>query len=87
MVRQKTISLDETTAIIAGRMENFSGWVRSQLRAWARSADGGLGNNTSGRLIVHKAPPQARVWGELKDKCNPRHKAGVCKECYPEEVE
>jgi hypothetical protein len=80
MVRQKTISLDEKTAIIAGRMPNFSGWVRLKLIEHARGA-------TSEETLVHYAPSTARVWSETKDKCNPRHKKGVCPTCYPDGVD
>lgn len=34
MKRQKTISLDETTAAIAERIPNFSEWVRASLLAF-----------------------------------------------------
>lgn len=83
MVRQKTISLDEQTAIIAGRMQNFSGWVRQQLIEHARTAKA----DDQEFFVQHKAPESARVWGVLKSKCNPRHKNGVCLACYPEGVE
>ena len=81
MVRQKTISLDEKTAIIAGRMPNFSGWVRHQLLKHAMSAT--LDHPSQ----VHVAPESARMWGEGNNKCNPRHKDGLCPSCYPDGVD
>jgi hypothetical protein len=81
MVRQKTISLDEKTAIIAGRMPNFSGWVRLKLIEHARDA------TTPAHIETHIAPVTARIWGETKSQCNPHHKKGVCKTCYPEGVD
>ncbi len=80
MVRQKTISLDEKTAIIAGRMPNFSGWVRQKLIEHARGAVREEENH-------HFAPRSAMIWGEHKDKCNPRHKKGLCPFCYPDGVD
>ena len=80
MVRQKTISLDEKTAIIAGRMQNFSHWVRQRLIEHARDAN-------RGGESYHFAPPSAMVWGPNKDKCNPRHLKGVCSTCYPDGVD
>lgn len=80
MAHNKTISLDETTALLAERMPNFSAWVRFHLREWARNA----GHVTQAAEAVHVAPPEARVWGDKKDKCNPRHLNGLCPTCYPE---
>jgi hypothetical protein len=83
MVRQKTISLDEKTAIIAGRMHNFSQWVRLKLIEHARFAEDPLG----GAVSTHIAPESARIWGPNKTQCNPRHKKGVCSNCYPDGVD
>lgn len=79
MVRQKTISLDEKTAIIAGRMPNFSAWVRNQLIQHARTAEYPKEIIDDG---YHVAPSSARVWGEHSNKCNPKHKNGMCDECW-----
>lgn len=81
MGHNKTISLDERTAIIAGRIPNFSNWVRLKLIEHAREA------TTPTVTMQHVAPPTARVWGETKNLCNPRHKKGVCKTCYPSGVD
>lgn len=86
MVRQKTISLDEKTAIIAGRMPNFSKWVRLQLISHARSAKQASVEQFN-TMHTHTAPTEARVWGPMNDKCNPRHKDGVCENCYPDGVD
>ena len=83
MVRQKTISLDEKTAIIAGRMPNFSLFVRERLIDYARNAS----NDTDFAGVQHIAPITARVWGPNRDQCNPRHKKGVCPNCYPDGVD
>jgi len=32
-------------------------------------------------LEIHQAPAQARIWGESKDKCNPKLPV-LCKVCY-----
>lgn len=81
MGHNKTISLDEKTAIIAGRMPNFSNWVRLKLIEHARTAE------APAPMTHHHAPITARVWGSEKDKCNPRHKKGICLACYPEGVD
>ena len=79
MVHNKTISLDERTALIASRMPNFSRWVRRQLLEHARSAD----NDNSHELIEnHVAPKSARVWGPQNNRCNPKHRDGLCETCY-----
>ena len=78
MANHKTISLDESSRIIAERIPNFSRWVRDQLREWARSA----GNPIKPEDARHIAPPPARVWGMNKDKCNPRHRKGMCNICW-----
>lgn len=78
MVHNKTISLDEKTAIIAGRIPNFSQWVRHKLLEHARESFQEV-------LTVkddHIAPLTARVWGPNKDRCNPKHKRGMCHRCY-----
>jgi len=80
MANHKTISLDERSSIIAARIPNFSAWVRQKLLEHARGA-------VSGKQIAHIAPESARIWGENKDKCNPRHRSGVCASCYPDGVE
>ena len=71
----KTISLDAQTALIAERMPNFSQFVRNSLIKHARI------EKKKGH-IGHIAAPNARVWGEKKDKCNPKHKNGSCVECW-----
>lgn len=80
MANHKTISLDEKSSIIAARIPNFSAWVRMKLLEHARSA-------VQTEMRKHVAPESARIWGQDKDKCNPRHKAGVCVTCYPDGVE
>jgi len=87
MVRLKTISLDEKTAIIAGRMPNFSRWVRERLIEYARTAAIKVDIDSGKPVGPHIAPPQARVWGPLHDKCNPRHRKGVCSTCYLDGVD
>ena len=77
----KTISLDEQTAIIADRMDNFSGWVRLQLRNHARNAVSKEANH----MLTHRAPESERIWGASGDKCNPKHKKGLCMACWGEE--
>lgn len=74
----KTISLDAQTAIIAERMPNFSGFVRNALLKYART-EKKKGPKT------HTAPLSARVWGDEKDKCNPKHKNGCCDICWGDE--
>jgi hypothetical protein len=78
MAYTKTITIDETTAIIASRIPNFSQWVRMKLYEHARTASVSVGTS-------HIAPEEARIWGENQNKCNPRHKKGVCKDCWGEE--
>lgn len=78
----RTISLDEKSAIIASRMPNFSAWVRRELLNYARNADSEHNMSMEG---AHVAPPEARIWGPLKDLCNPRHKKGMCKTCWGDE--
>ena len=80
MGTQKTISLDEKTAIIASRMPNFSRWVRQRLIEHALRAP----EFHTTIQEYHIAPHEARVWGENSDKCNARHKDGLCPTCYPE---
>jgi len=78
MTRPRTISLDEKTAIIAGRMPNFSMWVRQKLLEHAMSGE------QQGYIprVDHIAPESARVWGPTKDRCNPKHRKGLCQVCY-----
>tara|TARA_Y100001937_G_scaffold35018_1_gene50254 strand:+ start:328 stop:573 length:246 start_codon:yes stop_codon:yes gene_type:complete len=78
MGHNKTISLDEDTAKIADRLPNFSRFVRQCLLKHAAAA------STSGKRgqQIHVAPESARIWGETKDKCNPRHKKGRCPICW-----
>ena len=83
MVRQKTISLDEKTAIIAGRIPNFSAWVRFHLMRHALEAY----DLDERDAIPHIAPESARVWGPNNDLCNPRNVNGICLSCYPEGVD
>ena len=78
MGHNKTISLDEDTAKIADRLPNFSRFVRQALLKHASSARATKGSD-------HVAHPTARIWGESKDKCNPRHKNGRCALCWGEE--
>jgi len=80
MANHKTISLDDRSVIIAGRIPNFSAWVRMKLLEHAREA-------TVTEDARHVAPETARIWGETKDKCNPRHKKGACRACYPDGVD
>ena len=75
MAKNKTISLDDHTAEIADRMPNFSRFVRQCLIKFARDA-------SMGRDAAHVAPPEARIWGETKDKCNPMHHKGRCPMCW-----
>lgn len=79
MKAHKTISLDAKTAIIAGRIPNFSAWVRRKLLEHARSAQYEGGGPVE---LQHIAPPSARVWGDNNDKCNPKHRNGLCDLCY-----
>ncbi len=72
----KTISLDAQTAMIAERLPNFSQFVRQSLIKHARMEKKKQDN------AAHIAPSAARVWGETKDKCNPRHKKGQCLICW-----
>ncbi len=72
----KTITIDERTALIAGRIPNFSAWVRMKLLEHARSA------TIERPEVTHVAPPSARIWGETEDKCNPKHKKGLCGSCW-----
>lgn len=81
MGHNKTISLDEDTAKIADRLPNFSRWVRQQLLKHAAHAS----IYEKGTSTPHKAPESARIWGETKDKCNPRHKNGRCVACWGSE--
>lgn len=74
----KTISLDEQTAIIADRLPNFSAFVRSALLKHARM-------DAKKKPLKHVAPETGRVWGDDRDKCNPRHSKGLCKICWSEE--
>ena len=82
MGHNKTISLDEDTAKIADRMPNFSRFVRQCLLRHAAQGVNQSRGQYDGR---HKAPEEARIWGETKDKCNPRHKNGRCALCWGEE--
>lgn len=82
----KTISLDEKTAVIASRMPNFSEWVRNQVLEYARSAKySGFDRDMEEIGLSHMAPEAARIWGPYGDACNPRHKDGLCPICYAEE--
>lgn len=78
MGHNKTISLDEDTARIAERLPNFSRFVRQCLLKYARAAmtKSDIGEGT------HVAPPEARIWGENRDKCNPLHAKGRCAPCW-----
>ena len=78
MSRNRTISLDDDTAQIADKLPNFSRFVRQCLIKHAAHAE----IFEKGTDIPHKAPASARVWGETKDKCNPRHKNGRCVACW-----
>lgn len=78
----KTIHLDERTAMIASRMPNFSAWVRRQLVEFARDAHIGVPEWEKDRAKPHIAPESARVWGPNKDQCNPKHRKGLCEICY-----
>lgn len=77
--RQKMVSLDEKSMILASRMTNFSEWVRMALLEYARSEAEVDDQPTSG---PHVAPERARVWGENKNKCNPKHVRGMCPTCW-----
>lgn len=79
MAITKTITIDERTALIAGRIPNFSAWVRMKLIEHARSAV------VEVRGTNHVAPETARIWGDSQDKCNPSHKKGVCGTCWGDE--
>ena len=70
---QKTISLDQKTAIIAGRMNNFSGWVRHKLLTHALN---------EAKESAHIAPEIGRIHGDSLDKCNPKHRDGRCTVCW-----
>jgi len=74
----KTISLDAQTALIAERLPNFSGFVRNQLRKYARE-------EKKKAAFAHVAAPEARIWGDQANKCNPRHKNGKCMVCWSDE--
>lgn len=74
----KTISLDEETALIADKLPNFSRFVRQSLLNLA-------GATEKGRDAVHYAPPEARIWGPTNDKCNPKHRKGECPTCWGSE--
>lgn len=74
----KTISLDAQTAMIAERLPNFSQFVRQSLIKHARIEKKKAG-------LQHIAPETARVWGELQNKCNPKHKKGPCLICWGDE--
>ena len=74
----KTISLDAQTAMIAERLPNFSQFVRLSLIKHARKEEKKAGLN-------HIAPEAARVWGDLQNKCNPKHKKGPCVICWGDE--
>lgn len=79
----KTISLDDKTALIAARIPNFSGWVRRQLIEYARSGvNTRFETDMRNDILAHIAPEGARVWGPYKDACNPKHKDGLCPICY-----
>lgn len=82
MTRPRTISLDEKTAIIARRIPNFSQWVRRKLIEHAREAYIPVGEDGVTDEPGHIAPLTARIWGPNKDKCNPRHRQGLCETCY-----
>lgn len=71
----KTISLDERTAMIADRIPNFSHFVRQKLIEHAR-------DSTIPANYKHIQPESGRVWGENKDLCNPKHYKGKCKACW-----
>jgi hypothetical protein len=79
MAPNKTISLDEDTARIADRLPNFSRFVRQCLLKYARDASMSI---TEYAGHTHIAPPEARIWGENKDKCNPLHARGRCPSCW-----
>jgi hypothetical protein len=81
MAKNKTISLDDRTALIAERMTNFSGWVRFQLIEFARNGHPAEEGDVN---TEHYAPQSGRVWGDLNDKCNPKHRKGLCPVCYGE---
>lgn len=78
MAKNKTISLDDYTAEIADRLPNFSRFVRQCLIKHARDAESDYG----GAVDNHVAPKSARVWGEDRNKCNPKHRKGVCPSCW-----
>jgi hypothetical protein len=78
MGHNKTISLDEDTAMIADRLPNFSRFVRQCLLKHAANAT--ITVETLDER--HVAPESARIWGETKDKCNPRHRKGRCAICW-----
>lgn len=80
--RQKMVSLDEKSMILASRMRNFSEWVRIQLLNYARSETYKTDVHTGKPVGPHMAPERARVWGENKDKCNPKHIKGMCPTCW-----
>lgn len=79
MAKNKTISLDDYTAEIADKMPNFSRFVRQCLLKHARSATSELPMQDKDD---HVAPKSARVWGEDRNKCNPKHRKGVCPACW-----
>lgn len=77
--KHKTISLDDDTAKIADRLPNFSRFVRQCLLKYAAEATTA---GIHGGKWTHVAPPEARIWGETKDKCNPAHRSGRCVACW-----
>ena len=79
MANHKTISLDDKTALIASRMTNFSAWVRYKLLEFAQQGHPAEEGDVN---TDHYAPSSGRVWGPMKDKCNPKHRKGVCPVCW-----
>jgi len=78
-----TVSLTTQAAdyldFLAGKQTkgNRSRWVQNAvLKAMQRNI---------GKEAAHVAPESARVWGENKDKCNPKHKSGSCPICWGDE--
>ena len=47
-----TISLDDETHPIASQMSNFSGWVRSKLRAFASGSDDPVISETPSKRLL-----------------------------------
>jgi len=85
MAHHKTISLDEDTAKIADRLPNFSRFVRQCLIKHAATAELAPEETLPKGFTFHIAPPEARFWGESKDKCNPLHVKGRCPLCWGSE--